>query len=634
MSSISSSASSLSNLSAKTGIGGLVSGMDIDELVSNLTQTSKNKILKQQQTVQKLEWKQTAYRSVTTGLKSFQSSYLDVLSATNMRSGSFFNTLTASSSSSAVTAASTAFATSGTMVINSVTQLATAQTVQSKDPVSKALSGKMLSAEAGVMTESDITDLLSQISGKSISVNLDGKVRAITFDSDFVDSVNSNLTTNGLQTAFQSAIDDAFGFTDASDRVINVSVTEDQLSLTASGSRITLNAVGEDTTTLAALGFSNEQSNLLSTSSTLGDLSLGTELTGGTGGYKFTINSTTFEFSSTDTFSSVINKINSSDAGVSISYSSISDKFTMTAKETGSGDNIVISETSGNLLTALGLNGSGATETAGKNAVFSVNGQQIIRSSNEVTIDGVKLGLKETTDTASTITLTTDPKDLVSSIKNFVEDYNKMIDNINSLVKEDYDSRYQPLSDEQKDEMSDSEIEKWEKKAKAGLLRNDSTLRSISSKLQSVMTGVSINGTSLYTMGITSAGYSENGKLKIDEDKLTTALKKHPNEISELFTSEDGIGNQLNDIINGAVKTSGARGSRGTLVELAGVESTTSATENSIFDQIGKANDTIDILQDRLTDEESRLWRKFTAMEQALQQLNSQSSILTQFTSS
>ncbi|MFA5636747.1 MAG: flagellar cap protein FliD N-terminal domain-containing protein, partial [Anaerovoracaceae bacterium] len=91
--------SSLSSLTAKTGIGGLVSGMDIDDLVKSLTATSRQKILLQQQKVQKLEWKQTAYRSVTTALSEFQSSYLDVLSSTNFRSTSFFNTVKAASSS-------------------------------------------------------------------------------------------------------------------------------------------------------------------------------------------------------------------------------------------------------------------------------------------------------------------------------------------------------------------------------------------------------------------------------------------------------------------------------------------------------------------------------------------------------
>ena len=194
-----------------------------------------------------------------------------------------------------------------------------------------------------------------------------------------------------------------------------------------------------------------------------------------------------------------------------------------------------------------------------------------------------------------------------------------------------YTRTIRPLSDDQKKEMSDSEIKDWEDKAKSGVLRNDSVLQSISSKLQSVMTSLTINGTSLYSIGIQSAGYTENGKLKIDEPTLKKALETKSAEIRELFTSDNGISKKLDDIITGATKTSGPKGTRGTLVELAGVVSTMSESENSIYDQITRTNKTILTLQDKLSDEETRYWNKFTAMETALQQLNAQSAMLTQF---
>ena len=115
---------------------------------------------------------------------------------------------------------------------------------------------------------------------------------------------------------------------------------------------------------------------------------------------------------------------------------------------------------------------------------------------------------------------------------------------------------------------------------------------------------------------------------------MKEALETKGTEIKELFTSSKGLGNALNDVITDATKTSGAKGSRGTLVEVAGVDNTTSNTENSIYTQIKRANKNIKSLQTRLTAEESRLWSKFTAMETAINSLNSQSSILSQFTSS
>lgn len=628
------SSTSTSSLSAKTGIGGLVSGMDIDELVESLSATSRQKILKQQQNVQKLEWKQTAYRTATKSLKEFQSKYLDVLSATNFRSASFFKTVSATSSSDKIKVSATATASAGSITINSVTQLATYQTAKSLNPVSTALTGKMESAVAGTMNSTDIENLLADITGKSISLNLDGKVKAVTFDTTFVNSVNADKTAIGLQNAFQAAVDTAFGVQNVADRVITVGVSNDQLTFSATGSKVTVNAVGDDTGTLTSLGFTAGQSNKLTTSSPLENLTFATDLAE-VDTFKFKINSVDFSFSKTDSLSTVMNKINSSEAGVKISYSSITDQFTMTADQSGVGNNIVISETTGNLMTAFGLTSAANAQVSdGVNAILNVNGQAIIRSSNTMDIDGVTVTISETTAAPATITMKEDASSILDSIKSFVEDYNGMIDLVNGLTKEDINSDYQPLSDEQKEDMTEAQIKTWEDKAKSGVLRGDSILKSISGKLHSVMTGLSIGGTSLYSIGISSAGYGENGKLKIDEAKLKEALETKGSEIKELFTSDKGISNSLNEIITGATKTTGVKGSRGTLVEVAGVASTMSDTENSIYDQIKRTNKTIKTMQTRLTAEESRLWKRFTAMETAINNLNSQSSVLSQFSSS
>ncbi|MDD2216458.1 MAG: flagellar cap protein FliD N-terminal domain-containing protein, partial [Eubacteriales bacterium] len=207
---------SLSSLSSKTGIGGLVSGMDIDELVLNLTATSRNKIIKQQQKAQKLEWQQTAYRSVTTALKQFQSKYLDVLSQTNFRSASFFNTIKASSSSSATFVSSTPSSVEGTITIDSIEQLATNQTLNSSIAVSKPLSG--------IISMGNIEELAAELSGKTIGIQLDGKLKTITFDADFTDQVMTDPTEANFCNTLQSAIDKAFGIVNVSDRIIYTQV--------------------------------------------------------------------------------------------------------------------------------------------------------------------------------------------------------------------------------------------------------------------------------------------------------------------------------------------------------------------------------------------------------------------------
>ncbi|MDD3290829.1 MAG: flagellar filament capping protein FliD [Eubacteriales bacterium] len=618
---------SVNTLSAKTGIGGLVSGMDIDELVFNMTATSRSKITKQQQKIQKLEWKQTAYRSTAKALKEFQSKYLDVLSPTNFRSSGFFNTVKASSSSAAVSVSSTSSSVEGTVIIDSIAQLATKQTARSSVPATKAFSG--------TLSTTDMTALMADISGKTIGLQLDGSLKTITFDSAFADSLGSEPTEADFAAALQTAVDNAFSIKDVNDRVIDVSVHEGVLSFTAVGSQLSVKAIGGDEEILSNLGLVAEQSNFLSSSKSVKDLGFATALEP-LDTFKFTINSVAFEFSADDSLSTIMNRVNSSDANVTLSYSSISDKFTLTSNTTGIGENILIEETEGNLMSAFGLTAdAGAEMEYGKNAVLYYNGTKIIRSSNRFQIDGIDIELMSTTEIGAdpiNITMKSDSGALVEPIKQFVEDYNAMIDLINGLVKEKVYTDYPPLTDEQKEEMTDTQIKNWEEKAKSGLLRGDQALISIASKLHTaIISPIEASGISLNELGITSAGYTENGKLKIDEVKLNKALAEKPFEIRELFASDDGIGTKVNNIITDAIRTTGPKGTRGTLTEIAGIDLTTSDTENNITDTISRTNKTIDSLTTRLTKEETRLWRQFTTMETVLQQLNTQSSIIAQF---
>ncbi|WP_026394864.1 flagellar filament capping protein FliD [Acetobacterium malicum] len=629
--SVNSSTSTLSTLSAKTGMAGLVSGLDTDSLVESLTSASRSKITKQEQNIQKLEWKQTSYRNVSKILKEFQSKYLDVLSTTNFRSAAMFSSVSATSSSTKVAASTTSAASAGSITINAITQLATNQTIKSDEGVSKPLSGTL--NQASLLTGIDVTN------SKSFLMKLDGTVKTITLDQAFVNAVGGS----SFKEALQAKITTAFGKKDATNPLVEVDLAGDQLSFNATeGSTLSIHALNDDTATLGYLGLEDKQSNKMTTSMSLEDLKFTNALVPGADGkVKLTINSIDFEFAKTESLSSVMSKINASEAGVNLTYSSISDQFTMTAKNSGAGDNINITETpgNGNLMTALGLTtgvgGTGATETLGKNAILSVNGKEIIRTSNTVDVDGVKLELKELSADAITVTSKADATSLKEKITNFVNDYNSMIETMNKLVKEDYDAKYPPLTEEQKADMSEKEIEAWEKKAKVGLLRSDPLIKGIASQMQTMIYGSAVKGgISLYDLGITSAGYAENGKLKIDEDKLTEAIETKGNAIQELFTTADtGLAQQLNNIINSAAKTSGVKGTRGSLIEMAGYDSTLSNTENSIYDNITKTNKSINDLKTKLKDQETYYWNKFSALETALQQLNNQSSILTQFSS-
>lgn len=629
--SVNSSTSTLSSLSTKTGMAGLVSGLDTESLVESLTSSSRSKIAKQQQSVQRLEWKQTAYRNVSKALKEFQTKYLDTLSTTNFRSAALFNTIKATTASDKISVESTSSAGAGSIKITNVTQLATNQTVSSGVSASKPLTG-----DSGTTDVNTLLSGISETTSKSFLMKLDGQVRTITLDNDF--KTKASVSTLEFENEFQKKIDEAFGTKTNGDSVVDVTWDGSSMGFAASGSQLTISALNSDTNTINRLGFADGQTDRLSTTKTLADLStsLKTPLAGSD--FKFAINGKEFNFSSTDTLSSVISKVNASDAGVTMAYSSITDKFTLTAKESGAGNNVVVSESSGNMMTAFGLTDAVSNTVDGVNAELEVNGVAIVRTSNNIEVDGVKIQLNELTaaDEVLTVSMSADTTSLKDTIKSFVTDYNNMLDLMNGLIKEKASAEYPPLTDDQKEDMSEKEIEAWETKAKVGLLQGDSALKTITSKMQSMIYGSAVSGgISLFNMGITSSGYTDNGKLKIDEEKLDVALETKGSEIKELFTTGNtGLANQLNSIINSASKTSGVKGTRGSLIELAGYESTLSNTENSITENIANTNKNITKLKATLKTQETYYWNKFSALETALQQLNSQSSMITSFGSS
>ena len=623
-----SGSSNLTSLSAKTGIAGLVSGLDTESIVQSMTLATRNKIAKQEASVTKLQWKQSSYRTVTKALKEFQSKYLDILASGSLRRSSTYSTVAASTTSSAVSVSATSGATAGNITIDNITQLATNQKITTgAASVSKSLTGE---------TAADVTALLADIDGsgvsKSFKLTLDGQVKTITMDQAFVDKINGG---ENFQAALQEKITAAFGEKSAGVPMVNVTLASDKLSFSTatSGSKLTVNALNSDTETLDFLGLKDGQTDKLNVGTALKDLPFANTLATDGGKIKFTINSVDFTFEETDSLSTVMSRVNSSTAGVTLEYSSISDKFTMTSKTSGVGDNIDISETGSNLMTLFGMTGANSVEAAGQNAILEVNGQQITRTSNSIEIDGVKVELLAESTNSINISKKSDTTALKDTIKNFVTDYNNMITMMNGLVKETKDANFQPLTKEQKAEMSETEIKDWEAKAKTGILSGDAILKSITSKMQTMMYGSAVEGgIGLYSIGITSAGYTENGKLVIDEEKLNAALETKGVEIQELFSKETtGLASQLNSVIDGAAKSTGVKGSRGTLVEMAGYESTTSDTENSITTSIKKMNETIARLKEMLKSEETRYWSKFTALESAMANLNVQSSMLTSF---
>lgn len=487
-------------------ITGLATGMDIDEMVTNMLTGEQSKVDKAEQKKQTQAWQQEIYRDIISDVKGLYDKYFSATSADYILSSKVFSNITVNSSNSSVI---TATASAGASSVNykfNVTQLATAPKVS------------------------------SNVEGLSKSSNL-------------------GLTE---ETAFK-----------------------------------------------ISYGYGKESS--------------------------------VINIDKDDTVESLITKINeSTDGEVKASFSEMTGKFSIESKTTGADSSLKIvtadstaeNESISDALSSLRISGE---EVKGKNSEVNVldsSGNVIRKSmtnnSNTFTLDGVTYTLNGTTNSGETVTLTStqDTKSTVNTMKAFIEEYNSMLNNIYSLVTEKNNSDYDPLTEAQKEEMSEEEIEKWEVKAKAGILRNDSGLRSFVEDMKSAVYG-SLDGLgiSLSDIGITSVSdYNKPGQLSLDEEKFTKALEENGDLVYKATTAA------LEKIKTVTYNYAGSSGS--VFAKKAGIEKTSTAVNNIFSEQIKKQEEKIKELKTKMEEKQEALYAKFASLESSMNTLNSQMNYL------
>lgn len=382
-------------------------------------------------------------------------------------------------------------------------------------------------------------------------------------------------------------------------------------------------------------------SNKINSGSTLSDLGFKPEADGT---YKLNINGTEISLDKKSTISSMMSAVNKSAAGVTMTYSSLTNSFTLESKEFGGTGKVEVGDTSlGRSLCLVDDNGTvGASE--GQNAIFEINGQEVYLNDNTYTLDGNTFTFNDnmTIGETYTVNIAKDSTTVKDALKKFVESYNKLIDDVygyigKSPAKDDDGNTYEPLTNAEKDEMSEDEITKWEEKAKQGVLYNDSTVSTVMSQMRSALyTSVTLDDGSkfgIYNLGIkTSSEWSEHGKLQIDENAFDKAFENNEDAIIKLFTDSDtGMMKKLNSVIDGAVKSSGAANTRGTLVRKAGKADSSVTTDSTIYKEMVKMQDRLKELQDRYDTKEEYWWKVFTNMETAMADLNSQTSYISSY---
>ncbi|AMJ42372.1 flagellar filament capping protein FliD [Anaerotignum propionicum] len=532
------------------------------------------------------------------------------------------------------------------------------------------------------------TTFAERMKGKSLSFEYNGTRKVITFNDE------TKLNETDFKNYLQDELDTAFGkgriqLTKGSDntfqfKTVLPSGAEDKSSvLYVSSSSIGITGEG------SVFGIENGSSNKLNLTTTLDKSGLkGAETAGLVDGneYEITINGESIKIKyekDKTSLKDIIDAINSNkNADVNISYQTNSDSFSIVSTQNGASGSVKIGARDGDgNITQLNeleqllfgkrkadgtidssnkeLNGK---EVKGQDAIILVDfdgeggadATEISRSTNSFNLNGMKIvangtfgyqdngsGVMEYVGGTEGIKFSAgvDTEKVIKAIKSMIDEYNTLVEDSNAAIKEKRDRTYTPLTDEQRKDMSESEITAWEKKAKAGLLLGDSDISSLANDLRFVFMKTGTESNQLSDIGITvSSNWADNGKITLDETKLKNALQDDPERVKDLFTEDlkdnnlmtGGVMSRMKAITDKYAATVGA--TKGKLIEKAGnVKSPSSMLKNALLTEMNDIDKTIKKYETKLKTERTRYQNQFTRLEVVMQKMNTQSGWLSQY---
>ncbi|SFB47737.1 flagellar hook-associated protein 2 [Cohnella sp. OV330] len=495
----------------------------------------------------------------------------------------------------------------------------------------------MVTRMSGLASGLDIDGIVTKLM-KAERTSLDALVKKRTkiewqqeayrdINAKIVDFRNNKLANYSLSSSIGAKTSDVTGDTNA--------ITVNSTSSSASGSmNISVDAVAKSAVTVYTYQPTPPSTDQNTSGKTLADLGFtGNTLTitqpsGGT--------ATVTVDTSKDTLATLAAKINANkSANATASYNDATGQFSLVSKSTGAGE------------IKLDIFGDFAeSANAGSNAKATINGIAYEQASNTFDMNGFNFTVRNQTGSSgsTTVSIKTDTDKILSTIKSFINDYNTLIGAINGKLGEKSYRDYMPLTDVEKGEMKESQITLWEEKAHSGLLKNDSILSGLVSQMRIATMADYTTKTNLTSIGITTGDYTTQGKLVIqDESKLKDAIEADPQKIIDMFTKAAPTGTKVTADMSGVgifqKLTQFSMTALKQISEKAGTL-TTSADTTADFIENSLLSDTIRSMKDRetdlaarLSDKETQYYKKFTAMETAINKMNTQSSSLSSFMS-
>ncbi|UCZ52683.1 flagellar filament capping protein FliD [Bacillus shivajii] len=657
-------------------LSGFATGMDINQMVQDLMRAERMPMDRMQQDQQLLEWRMEEFRAMNLKLDQFRTNIFDtILRRSNMTA----NTAT-SSNEQLVTATATSSANPGTLRISEVKNLATAASNASTNQIS---GDEKIDTSKPMHTQSFANDFWDTGIIHQEEKTVESQTDLLTLDHEG-NIHNANLTqvtVNGV--AIEVVTDEAnlnehnvlvnedgtlqFGKELRSNDKVDVKFftenAEEQFEIDPDNLSLKLDKSFIDIASLSVEG--NEGPYEVVT-----ELDSGTELSANqvfvnleTGELRFAEGTTdsidvtysqqyssssikvynedgdpvveNFLITPDQSMDDVIKKMNDSSLEINVYYDEFSDKLSVIRTETGQfnedGPEITFS---GGLFTE-GFHLQNENERGGQNASFTVNGLETERRSNTFSINGVTMTLQGTFaegEDSVTIGASTDVESIMETITGFIDEYNELVDFANEKLREERHRDYHPLTDDQRDAMTEREIERWEERAMSGMLRNDRTIRSGFNTFRNDMyapvnIGLESEINHLSQIGITTTNnFRDGGKLEIDEDKLRGAIENDAEAVFQLFAgdgdthADKGLARRVRESANGLIDqiSQQAGGMRGRNLN----------HQFTIGREMDRIDDRVSNFERRMQQVEQRYWSQFTAMEKAVAQANSQAESL------
>lgn len=594
-------------------ITGLNSGLDTDSIVQELVSaysTKKDNIEKKQT---KLSWKQDAWKEMNTKIYSFYSKSLTDFKFMSNFDGMKKTTLS-DSTKATITAGTNV--TNGTQTLK-INQLATAGYLTGAELKSdgEKYTGKTKLSELGI-TDKELT---FKVGDEEKKIKVTGSMTI----NDFTKALNET----GVKASFdekqqrffinstESGAEFDFGFvTDSADDVavlkkLGLATADDMVALSARQSTEEdikdLKATNEIRTSAIQLsGMSETEFDALSTEEQATYLEAAIvkkddEMKG--------VDTSTKDYKDKSYIQSRMGEIESAQIENYTEQLKQTDKYAQMKKEY-------------------------AAKQDASNAIIELNGATFEGSSNTFTINGLTITAKGVSESTMTLVTETDVDAVYDKIKGFLNEYNEVIKAMDEAYNAESAKGYEPLTDEEKESMSDDEVEKWEKKIKDALLRKDSTLNSIASSMKVAMAkSYTINGKtySLSSFGINTQSYftaseNEKGVYHIDGNQDDDTSKANADKLKAAIASDpDTVAAFFNELAKGVYDDLDKR-----------MKSTTLSSAYKVYNdkqmqsEYDSYSDDIKKWQKKLEEMEDYYYDKFSAMESALSTLNSQQSQL------